>query len=212
MNVRIQQEQRLDVYEWEPHTILEEDVRKFLQEQGFMTTEVTYHAAMPDQISKRLARIFTPTSLYIRSRADRIAVHTELPIVVEWEAKTHAPNIKYHDMTLEMIPIAHHLQRVAMKVECLYVYKDSDKKIECGFWTHSIPPIRQILIPERWTNQERVLEYFRTIANDWFPDVPIREGIFSRGSGDPFLIIDESALYSLPHWKGLITNKLDEMQ
>jgi len=71
------------------HEKLEQDAKDFLSELGFLTDEATYHTVMNLEVKDRLSRIYTPTSLYLRGRADRIAVHKSLPLVFEWEAKTH---------------------------------------------------------------------------------------------------------------------------
>jgi len=189
------------------HIQLENDVRKYLSGLGFLTDEATYHSVMNPKVKDRLSHIYTPTSLYIRGRADRIAVHTQYDIVFEWEAKTHTSK-KYHDMTLEALPLCHHLAKIQLDVECLYVYRDSIVGYDCGFWVKDIPPIRVIMIPERWGRAKS--DWFKDQFTRFWPETKIRTTPAYGGSGDPFVIIDQSIVAKLSHWQDCIRAKLSE--
>ena len=189
------------------HEKLEQDVRDFLSELGFMTDESTYHTVMDPKVVDRLSRIYTPTSLYLRGRADRVAVHESLPLVFEWEAKTHASR-NLHDMLLETLPLCHHLAKAQLDVECLYIYRNPHKNHEAGFWVKDIPAARIIMIPSRWDADQ--ISWFKGQFKRFFPETDIRFTGSNAGSGDPFLIIDESIVMRLPHWKDCIRRKLSQ--
>jgi len=86
-----------------------------------MTSTMTYHECLPAATADRLREIYTPQSLYLRSRADRVAIHTAYPLVFEFDLKTHV-NRKYQDMTLELTPIIGHIAKRRAGADCLYAY------------------------------------------------------------------------------------------
>jgi len=190
------------------HKKLEEDVQDFLQERKFIVTEATYHTVLPTIARVRLQEVYSPTALYVRGRADRIAIHKRRDIVFEWEAKTHESE-EYHDMTLEALPLCHHLIKAQLDVECLYVYRNPHKNHEVGFWIRDLPAIRNIMIPERRWSSEQV-NWFESQFRSLLPETKIIRITRSRGTGDPFLIIDESVVSKLFHWKDCIYSILGE--
>jgi len=189
------------------HKKLEQDAKDFLSELGFLTDEATYHTVMNPEVKDRLSRIYTPTSLYLRGRADRIAVHKSLPLVFEWEAKTHESRSR-HDMLLEALPVCHHLIKAQLGVECLYVYRNPHKNHEAGFWVKDIPAARIIMIPSRWNADQ--ISWFKGQFKRFFPEIEIRSVGRTAGTDDPFLIINESIVMRLPHWKDCIRRKLSQ--
>jgi len=184
------------------HAELEDEVRDYLMSIGYMTSEATYHSVMPKSISNRLSRIFTTTALYIRGRADRIAVHKSMNLVFEWEAKSHT-NPRYRDIAVEMLPLVHHISRAKLGVRCLYVHRDVHINQDCGFWVHELPDIREVhFVNGKLSN--RVEAFLKRIAIQYFPSVKIRNLRYNGGSGDPYVLIDSSVVSNLPHWKVLI--------
>jgi len=193
---------------WEPHDNLERDVGDFLQGMQFLIASAAYHKVFPIEVTRRLQTIYTPTALYFRSRADNIAVHRSLDLVFEWECKTHThPDL--HDMTVEALPILHHLLRAELDVATLYVYHDplANPPIECGFWIENLPEIREIRIPTRWS--QSAIDWFASQFRNWLPSVHQVQRACA-GSGDPFMIIDEGVLRNLAHWKTLIEQRMKE--
>lgn len=186
------------------HATLENDVTNFLVANGFATASATYHDVMPKEMTRRLQQITQPTALYIRHRADRIAIHNSLDLVFEWEAKTHVSR-QYHDMTIEVLPLIHHLAKAALDVRCLYVYRNTYHGHDVGFWVHDLPiiPIRCAMIPGRWRGT-----WFRgwimNLVEQWLPGVPVVETRGNAGSGDPFIIIDEQVVSGLLTWESII--------
>jgi hypothetical protein len=185
------------------HSGLEYDVKAHLDSLGYYTAEATYHSVMPRQITNRLAGIFTPTSLYIRGRADRIAVHKYKNIVFEWEAKTHDENNKYKDITIELPPLMHHASKSKLAVLCIYICRDNNLNRNCGFWAYKIPKIREIHFVNGKLSMP-VEKFYKKQCEIYFPGVPIRNIKKNKGTGDPYVIIDKDVADSLHHWKQLI--------
>jgi hypothetical protein len=185
----------------EPHKQLETDVAEFLESLDFAVEEMTYHDKMSDLVRERLSHIYTPTSLYLRGRADRSAIHRTKQIVFEWEAKTHGGS-KYHNMALEAMPFIHHLTRAQHCVRCLYCYRDPERGYECGFWIEKHPPIWQIKVPSRWNGNLKF--WFEQQFEMFLSDIPVMNLNGTGGSDDPFLLIKENDVQQLPGWKDLI--------
>lgn len=182
------------------HKRLEYVVLDYLQERGYSVTSSTYHDVMPKDVKTRLSRVFTFTSLYVRGRADRLAIHNTKDIVFEWEAKTHA-NSKYSDLTIEVLPLLHHFIKSWLNVRCLYVISVNGK--EGGFWVDALPPIREIRIPNS-LNWEPLHGQLLEAINFVFHNPKIINPSPSNGSGDPFVVIDKTEVENMPHWKTLI--------
>lgn len=186
------------------HAKLEDDVAEFLDSMGFLHDAATYHAAMRPEVVKRLQGLDTPTSLYLRGRADRVAVHKTLPICFEWECKTKAPRWNDSragngvDLTVEALPLAHHVMKSRLGVRALYVYRDEFQNIECGFWNHQLPPIRDLWVTPRG---DGIKNYLFTV---WPPDCfkyVFRE---VRNSNDPFVVFERSVILGLRNWRDQI--------
>lgn len=181
------------------HTNLESRVKSYLDESGYHVYESTYHSVLPDVLKRLLSRRFSMTALYLRGRADRIAMHKIIPVEFEWEAKTHASQ-QYNDLTIELLPLVHHISKSALGVRCLYVFDVNGN--EGGFWAHELPTVRQIHLPPR-QEYKNILWNFENMADKYFRGVPVyRSG--SGGSGDPFVIFDKSEIQALRHWQDLI--------
>lgn len=187
------------------HDALEIEVCSFFESLGFLTEEATYHAVMSQPVKERLTSIYEPTSLYIRGRADRIAVHKTYQLVWEWEAKTHNPG-PYHDMVIELLPMLHHLKKAELGVRCLYAYRDTRLGIDAGFWTDSLPEVREVFLTPRFHTS--LLDVVLPQVKRYMPNARIEYRKATRGSNDPFLIIDQQTICSLPSWQQLITSEL----
>lgn len=177
-----------------------------------LTAEATYHKAMPTDVVRRLQHCYAPGAMYLRHRADRIAIHPTKDVVFEWECKTHMQTNR-HDWTMEALPLCHHVAAYReFGIDCLYAYSNpfKDHRRECGFWTSSFDfaSVRCVMIPGVWT-QEGVA-WFRKQFTRYLPDTPILSSPRNAGSGDPFLIIDESNLGLFSDWRKLIDQRLTE--
>lgn len=188
------------------HQSLENDVCAHLQGLGFWCGSSTYHdGKWPDDVKRRLSLIDTPTALYVRTRADRVAIHHELPIVFEWECKTRDPRTKTakRNMAVEAYPLAQHVMKAKLGVRILYCYRDSVGDIEVGFWCDFIPRIGCILIPPR---EQGVSGYLSSV----FVNVPVIDIFRTSGSNDAFALIEEESLRMLPHWTEAISRVVEE--
>jgi hypothetical protein len=183
---------------------LENDVKEYLDTLDYDIGELTYHNVLPEQMIKRLRVLNDPTSLCIRTRADRIAVRRiDPPATFYWEAKTHDGS-EWHNMAIEAIPLINHIKEAESKVRCLYVYRDDnlEKPIEVGFWVADMPPINKAIIPNRWNGEEA--EYFKEEIGKYLNPRKMIVGTNPKGTGDPFAVINEYYLRALPHWTDLI--------
>jgi len=117
-----------------------------------------------------------------------------------WEAKTHSSR-QYHDITLEALPLAHHLANTNFDVDCLYCYRSPYDARDYGFWVKDCPPIKCWMIPtKRWT--QLGVRKFKEILSPFFGEPLMIER--SAGSGDPFVIIDQAEKKNLRDWRDLV--------
>jgi len=65
-----------------------------------------------------------------------------------------------------------------------------------------MPPVHVIVIPSRWNELQK--QYFKEVFKLALPQVRIEFRGKTKGSGDPFLIINESEIKKMSHWKELI--------
>ncbi|RLG40142.1 MAG: hypothetical protein DRO01_04570 [Thermoproteota archaeon] len=192
------------------HEDLVRRVESFLHCYGFKTACATYHTIMPPDISEALKRLYIPTAIYLRHRADRIAVLEDPPLVFEWEAKTAFRKIPERDMYLEALPLVHHICLSYLDVKCLYVYFDPFNDLEIGFWVDDLPKISHICLPASdYYLQGRLEDYFKKVFSLFLPEVPIRKLESVRGSGEPFAVVRYKELIQLPHWGELILEQLE---
>lgn len=193
---------------WRPHTVLEESVKKYLEQSGFETFSLTYHESLPYEITETLKTRWSFTALYLRGRADRFAIHRTLPIEFEFEVKTHRSR-KFHDITIEALPLAHHILKSWLGTECLYIYHDSAEENQYGFWIRDIPKVREIIIPKiycggRKTRTDDEMADWKDKLSFVFPGIPLKTREQVGGSNDPFVIIDKEEKIKLSDWRDLI--------
>ena len=177
-----------------PHKRLEQTATDYMQERGYVVTEQTYHKSLPKNVIEMLTRSHEISSLYIRARADRLAVSD--PQRFEFEVKTHS-NPRYSDLTLEVLPLMVHMAKIDF-IDCLYVCLVN--KCEFGFWVSDLPPVRCIFVPNISKNSF-IAPLVKTFAQKLGIGVLNKS---SAGSGDPFMIIDASIIQSLPNWRDLV--------
>ena len=165
---------------------------------------------MKPEIVSILQRIHDPTAFYVRSRADRVAVHPEYRFTFEWECKTPA-SARHPNMAVEALPLAtHHLLGVRLYIKCLYIYRDPYRKLDIGFWSDKLPRIAKLFVPtSKW--DDLALEWFSYELGEYFDLDPILLDE-NYGSGDPFVVIEEEDLLGLPHWKHAIADWLAHFQ
>jgi len=193
------------------HSDFEEEVAAYLRERGFLLASATYHDVMPPEIADILKWRKSVTARYLRHRADRIAVHPDLPLEFEWEAKTHSSQ-RYHDMTIDTDQLVEYASKAERMILCLFCYRDAfaTPVRDAGFWIHAMPPIREVRLPERWTGQarQRIIED----CNRWLKVNPRAVRNSQYGSNDPFAVIDERELRRLPDWREQIADVIAQAE
>jgi len=182
------------------HEQFEAHVVEWLSTHGWCVEDLTYHNRLSTQLKNILIYRNSPTALAVRSRADRISICLDYPVEFFLEIKTTLFP-QHQNIALEAFPLAIHALQAKHGIRCLYVHRHATTKKECGFWVHQLPPLREIRIPRRWDNDTTL--WFRSVFESIFPAVPVIDTP-SRGSGDPFAIIDASVVKTLPHWKRLV--------
>jgi hypothetical protein len=188
------------------HIQLEKDVSDYLHAKDYVTAPNAYHDIFPKAIIQRLSQSYCPTSLAIRGRADRLAVHTTHSF--EYEIKTHETATPgQQDLLIEALPLCHHLAAAQLGVRCLYCYRnpheDGDYETDYGFWVSNLPQIEVIMIPPRWRPTE--IRWLRMMFQKWLPRcqiVEMRTG--TLGTDDAFAKINRATVIRLPHWQRLI--------
>lgn len=191
------------------HDAFEGYITHWLQDKGFIVGQAVHHEVLQPALSMRLKQIETPTSQYIRNRADRVAAHSQRPLVFQWDAKTHSAG-GYTDMTVDATALAHHVWVSKMGVRTLMCYSNSSARHSVGFWCHELPPLREIHVPTwKWTEQEQ--ERYLDVFTRLFPGVSVRflASKSQRGSGTPYAIIDRLILEKLPDWRVLVERVLN---
>lgn len=170
--------------------------------EGFCVSEQTYHSGhMDPNAAGRLSITFSPTALHIRANADRIAAHPLDGMAFYYEAKAGTGK----DICIEALPLADHMGHARRGVLCLYCCLDR-RGVDRGFWAHAVPPLRTLFIPSQRTAE--LLNWYEDILPPLFPGVDVVSGFGgTRGSGDPFIAIDESVVAGLPSWRDLFLHE-----
>jgi len=153
---------------------------------------------MPAPLVRALSRNSFPTALYLRTRADRIAVNPLNGQVFEWEAKSR--NSSSRGILVEALPLAFHLVQARLAVRCLYAFRNVHLGTNYGFWCRTLPAIEEIVIPGN--RPGNVVAWFTGVFEDAFPGVPILLHPGVKGSGDPYAVIDR--VEGLPDWRELL--------
>jgi len=186
------------------HAQLEADVKAYAEKLGFIVPRsLTYHDVMPEDEEKLLRGCYDPTSIIVRTRADRLAVNPHTRTSFKWEAKTHGPS-KSQNMAIEAIPLAMHITSARMfGTRCLYAYRDDKRGLEAGFWVDETPLPEKLWIPDN-TRYDEARERASAVLGYAFPKVPHQRCEFKRGSGAPFVVIAIEEVEKLPSWRDIL--------
>jgi hypothetical protein len=148
---------------------------------------------MSEPVKLALSRCYDAAALYVRGRADRVAVKG--PRCILFEAKTNAG--KWPRASIEALPLVHYIR---LGMPCLYIYRDMKDGFEASFWTTDMPTIDVVLIPHRWPSA--IGAFFTTQFRSVWPDVEIASLPGTNGSGDPFVCITrESLIAKAVEWR-----------
>lgn len=186
------------------HARLENDVKDFLTANDFLVDDATYHNNMDPAVVHRLQYTDTPTALYCRGRADRLAIHKEHPICFEWECKTKSEGRRNKpDAFVEALPIAHHILKARLGVRVLYIYRDDFMQLEVGLWAEDLLSIiSEVRITPRARTIEGMTGYLRGVFGD-----KCRIATSSAGSNDAYCVIDRDNLQG--DWRIEILGELE---
>mgnify|MGYP001580142151 CR=1 FL=1 len=186
-----------------PHRVLEADITVYLVEAGYAVESATFHDTYAPDVASLLKRRDSPTALYLRARADRVAVHRQHPVEFEWEAKTHQSATR-RDLCLELLPLLLHRLHARCDVACLYCCRIAGRDVGC--WADRIP-IDTVMLPA--TVGPRVT-WFRGLTWRFLPDACLVELPTVAGSGDPFVIVPEAIWMTWADWRVLIDALIPE--
>ena len=188
------------------HAALEARVETYLQDKGFSVWQMTYHECLPKELATTLSRQFDETSLYLRGRADRVAIGHDVSF--EYECKTTSTG-DYKNIAVEVLPLLHHLLQTRLGVRCLYAHWNTITGREVGFWVKDRPPVELAWFPPngRWGDAT----WLRHACLELLPEARPKTAPV-KGSGDPFVLIAADTAEMLPHWKMQIDRFIDELQ
>lgn len=204
------------------HAALQKSVTDWFEENDFYFVTAAYHETvnakcpdvfcgeefkvpiLSDEIKKHLAfKCWNTTALYLRGRSDNFVMQKSDPYdCYEIEFKTSGKN-----MALELLPLVHHMAVAPLGVDCLYVYKDYEGT-ERGFWCSDIPEAACIFVPmnKKWTDAG--IQFFESMAKQFFSSVKIIHLDSAKGSGDVFVKFDWEIVKELPEWKTLVQARI----
>jgi hypothetical protein len=187
------------------HDTFLDGVTDCLHSHGYETGEVTYHEALQGRPLDALRKCESITAHYIRTRADRFAVHPVSGECFQYDAKT-CQKFNPGDILLEALPVALHATHSKWGIECLYCYQDRPRDAEYGFWVNEdlTQIVSRVFFPrKRWGDRMHVMRSMELSMSPVFPNAEFR--LCNNGkSGDPFCVIDASHLSTMPHWRDIL--------
>ena len=172
-------------------TAAEELVAEELKRLGYpIIQEFGYHSFFPQEAREAIASVNTPTALYIRTMADRVAINSSSVLQVEVKELRGA---EYANIAIEALPaLIHRNLWWAFGIDCLYTFA-LNNGIKAS-WVQDLP-IFKIIIPSRFKNSQEI--NWPKLFKQFFPDVPHEEKP-TKGSGDPFGLISPHDLSTMP--------------
>lgn len=172
---------------------------------GFDVLSACYHEVFGALLTERLKAIDSATAWYIRGRADRVAIHRQLPLVFEMEFKSRRGTTD--GLMLPLVQFLHHVAQSALGVRCLYAADVNGKRV--GFWANSAIPACWVAIPRKWGADQATWMYRMT--KTYFPKITFQRGDYN-GSNNPFIVIDKEDVVKMPDWVGLVEAEIAKAQ
>jgi hypothetical protein len=165
------------------HSTLEAEISSHATGCGWLVASATYHDVMPEPMRIALARCYAPAALYVRFRADRIAVREQccIPFEVKTTAGARFP--------VAALPLSHHVRQ---GIPVLYVLRHLTTGREWAFWTHKLPAFCEVVIPDAWS--ERMRDYFTQRFYEIWPAAYIGTMPKNGGSNHPLIYFTFDAL------------------
>lgn len=178
------------------HARAQAAVDRWLEHAGFRLTSATYHETWPDDMIEIVKGRYSLTALYLRARADRVAIHRQWPVEFEYEIKTFPTDPKMN-LAIEALPLLHAVRRAELGVRTLYACLN-DAGEECGFWCDDVPPVWKTHIP---ANAKPCPDCYVDVLS-WFGEPELLPRV--RGSGDPYVLIRRADALRLPSWRAQV--------
>jgi len=177
------------------HDSFEDEVARFMVGVGLTVPPgLQYHEKWNESQKKAFASLSQPTSLVLRTRADRVSFNTAIAFVFDCKCSP-----KHERSSIEALPAAvHAMEYTCFQAECLYCCRTALG--DWGFWIQDLPPlIDGTNIPPAWPDDWAV--YFqRVFVGTWDKRF---DRWACRGSHDPFMFVKPSGM----DWRQLITDK-----
>lgn len=185
------------------HQKLEEDAAAYFREAGWMTPPaLTYHDVFDAASVLAISRLMDPTSLCIRTRADRVAINTSVGMSMKYEPKTIQGS--HVNFACEALPLMHHMKESETGVMCLYPVRRMADGLDCGFVVKPVmEEVAKVFIPNGRFSPE-VEFYLRANCERLFPNAVVRGLDNCRGSGDPFVLVNSDDVMSWDDWRTII--------
>jgi hypothetical protein len=140
---------------------------------------------MPEPLRSALSRCWDPAALYVRARADRVAIREQQCVL--FDPKTNSGS--HSRASLEALPIINYLR---LGIPCLFVYRDMKDRFETAFWTTTLPEVDAIFLPPQRTKE--LQNYYRVQLRQAWPDTDLVEHLPTNGgSNDPYVVIRREA-------------------
>ena len=181
-----------------------------------------YHDRLPDDQANGLRFDYTASGLAERLRCDKRMMNPWTGSHIPVEAKTSFRDSGPPIFLFEAYQIGLHR---GMRDGCMYAIRKvfGDNQRECGFRVDAgFDPqcIREIRIPDIiWRNRKMVRrsrsecedgdEFYQNAFSEWFPGVRVgrtNTETVCKGSGDPYAILRDEYVQSLPDWRSLVSD------
>jgi hypothetical protein len=179
-----------------------------------------YHDRLPQDAAENLKYDYSAAGLAERLRCDKRMMNpvsgTHMPV----EAKT---SYRYTGPAIYLFEAYQIGLHKAMRDGCLYAIRKvcGPESRDCGFFvggSFGAAEIREIRIPNLiWRNGSCLsrsagecqdsADFYRQAFADWFPEVSVvmtNTNEACKGSGDPFAVMDDTFMRSLPDWRSLV--------
>jgi len=162
----------------------EELVTESLKKAGwYIVQSLGYHAYFSQDARAFISKINSPTAIYIRTLADRVAIRPTPASVLQVEIKEHR-DPQYDNIAIEGFPmLIHRVLWWLFGIDCLYAFTLDDGIKAC--WVQDLP-LFKIIIPRRLRAMEA--SYWLPKFQQFFPYTLI-ERKRTGGSGDPLGLI-----------------------
>lgn len=187
------------------HDSLMNEFKEHLKQKGYTWYEADYGTIADDPCKTTLRYRTTPSAVFLRTRADRIACRHDCEF--EFDAKTKQNN--YADIAVEALPLIHHsLVFSYFQLRCLYAFRwvRLEDRPDVGFFVDmDFCRIVDTLWIFTWRDDmTAVNDWVRNAQPSFFPNAEIIESDSCRGSSDPMAVVNVSKTQQMPHWGTMI--------